>query len=150
METAGLITARRQSVFVPGRGRLLWPPFFPWCGGIFFYCWVWFWSLREESLVQSLSKQNILHEAEILLVSLGPLTHFTNRICMGKVRSEVVRGFLCCTVPHETAVVGEGKTDGAEQHSGKDLRWFKVVDVLGCLSMYSSRCHEGCAWSHYF
>lgn len=69
---------------------------------------------------------------------------------MNKVRIEVVHGFLCCTVPHETAVVGEGRTDGVEKKSGKDLRWFKVVDVSGCLSIYSSRCHEGCAYRHYF
>lgn len=100
-------------------------------------------------MVQALSKQNILHEAEIL-ASLEPLTPFTNRIGMDKVHNEVVHGFLCCTVPHEAAVVGEGRTDGAEQHSRKDLRWSKVVDVPGCLSVYSSRCHEGCAWSHYF
>lgn len=76
-------------------------------------------------MVQSLSKQNILHEAEIL-ASLEPLTPFTNRIGMDKVHSEVVHGFLCCTVPHETAVVGEGRTDGAEQI------WERSALVQGC------------------
>lgn len=41
--------------------------------------------------------------------------------------------FLCHTVPQETTMVGEGRTDGIEKYSGKDLCWLRIVYVLDCV-----------------
>lgn len=50
-------------------------------------------------------------------------------------------GCFCHTVPQETTMVGEGRTDGIEKYSGKDLCWLRIVCVGLRVSIDSSCCH---------